>query len=173
MAARLLIALDQYQHRHHAVVVINCMPDLMRHTRMGKLDVAEIFGRGEAEQERPAKAKQPASKINGRALRLMSSAGSWIGRQARTRQHNGESGKRKHNHGAYLKLVDRVPALLRFVPSAGALRDGKEYLYLFCYFLQPTPANIRTMILFAVQHYVPDPRLNLCALSCPRRQRSP
>ena len=97
----------------------------------------------------------------------MSSAGSWIGRQARTRQSNGESGKRKHDHGAYLKLVDRVPALLRFVPSAGALRDVKNYLYLFCYFLQPTPANIRTMILFAVRHYVPDPRLQSLRIKLP------
>lgn len=166
-AARLLIALDQYQHRHHAVVVINCMPDLMRHTRMGKLDVAEIFGSAGGGQGGPPKAKQFPSKINGRALRLMSSAGSWIGRQARTRQHNSESHKRRHDHGAYLKLVDRVPALLRFVPSAGALRDVKNYLYLFCYFLQPTPANIRTMILFAIRHYVPDPRLQSLRIKLP------
>ena len=168
-AARLLSALEQYRERHHAVVVINCMPELMRRTRMGKLDVAEIFGGGEGQKvrrEQVAKAQQ-AGKNNGRALKLMSSAGSWIGRQARTRQSNGESGKRKHDHGAYLKLVDRVPALLRFVPSAGALRDVKNYLYLFCYFLQPTPANIRTMILFAVRHYVPDPRVQSLRIKLP------
>ena len=39
------------------------------------------------------------------------------------------------------------------------MRDVKNYLYLFCYFLQPTPTNIRTMILFALQQYVPDARL--------------
>ncbi|HEU4480205.1 MAG TPA: cobaltochelatase subunit CobN [Pyrinomonadaceae bacterium] len=164
-AARLLIALEQYRERHHAVVVINCMPDLMRRTRMGKLDVAEIFGGGEGQEGNREQAAK-AGKNNGRALRLMRSAGSWIGRQARTRS-NGELGKRKHDHGAYLKLVDRVPALLRFVPSAGALRDVKNYLFLFCYFLQPTPANIRTMILFAVRHYVPDPRLKSLRLKLP------
>ncbi len=51
-AARLLIALEQYRERHHAVVVINCMPELMRRTRMGKLDVARIFGGGEGEKGR-------------------------------------------------------------------------------------------------------------------------
>lgn len=169
-AARLLIALEQYRERHHAVVVINCMPELMRRTRMGKLDVAGIFGRGETEQGRPEQGRegqQPASKKNGRALRLMSSAGSWIGRQARTGSDGSESPKRKRDHGAYLKLVDRVPALLRFVPNAGTLRDVKNYLYLFCYFLQPTPTNIRTMILFAVRNYVPDPRLQSLRIKLP------
>jgi magnesium chelatase subunit H len=173
-AARLLIALDQYRERHHAVVVINCMPELMRRTRMGKLDVAEIFGTGEAEQGKRGQAKgQPAGKNNGRALRLMSFAGSWIGRQARTRPNTSDSGRRKHDHSAYLKLVDRVPALLRFVPSAGTLRDVKNYLYLFCYFLQPTPTNIRTMILFAAQHYVPDPRLRSLRIKLPRPATMP
>ncbi len=55
--------------------------------------------------------------------------------------------------------MDHVPAILRFVPNAGTFRDVKNYLYLFCYFLQPTPANIRTMILFALKQYVPDARL--------------
>ena len=34
-AARLLDALERHKTRHHAVVVINCMPKLMRRTRMG------------------------------------------------------------------------------------------------------------------------------------------
>ncbi|MFZ0064151.1 MAG: cobaltochelatase subunit CobN [Pyrinomonadaceae bacterium] len=169
-ATRLLASLDQHQKRHHAVIVINCMPDLMRRTRMGKLDVTRLFGRGEGEQEGrgdaakgrrgEARTRQPNGKKNtGRALRLVTAAGSWIGRQARTSAANGESGKRKSDHSSYLRLVDHVPAILRFVPSAGTLRDVKNYLYLFCYFLQPTPANIRTMILFALQQYVPDARL--------------
>src|SRR5215213_1214915 len=37
-AARLLPALEKYRERHRAVIVINCMPDLMRRTVMGKLD---------------------------------------------------------------------------------------------------------------------------------------
>ena len=40
-AARLVPALERYKARHRAVIVINCMPDLMRRTRMGKLDVAK------------------------------------------------------------------------------------------------------------------------------------
>src|SRR5262249_10720812 len=40
-------------------------------------------------------------------------------------------------------------------PNAGKLRDIKNYLYLFCYFLQPTPSNIRSMLLYAIQQYVP------------------
>ena len=37
-ASRLLTALEKFKDRHDAVVVINCMPELMRRTRMGKLD---------------------------------------------------------------------------------------------------------------------------------------
>ena len=33
-AARLLPALERYKQRHRALIVINCMPDLMRRTRM-------------------------------------------------------------------------------------------------------------------------------------------
>src|SRR6267142_6052136 len=38
-SARLLALLEEHKAQHRAVVVINCMPDLMRRTRMGKLDV--------------------------------------------------------------------------------------------------------------------------------------
>jgi magnesium chelatase subunit H len=90
---------------------------------------------------------------------LVTAAGSWIGRQTRTSKADGQLGKSRRDHSSYLKLVDHVPALLRFVPGAGTLRDIKNYLYLFCYFLQPTPDNIRTMILFALKQYVPDANL--------------
>src|SRR5918911_4668977 len=40
-AARLLPLLARYEQRHGAVVVFNCMPELMRRTRMGRLH----FGR--------------------------------------------------------------------------------------------------------------------------------
>ncbi len=55
----------------------------------------------------------------------------------------------------YLKLIEHLPAFLKYVPSAGKLGDIKHYLYLFCYFLQPTPANIQMMVLYAIKHYVP------------------
>jgi hypothetical protein len=75
-------------------------------------------------------------------------------------QAHAHSRKRSgRNHTQYLKLVDRLPGLLRFVPGTGRLRDIKHYLHLFCYFLQPTPANIRTMLLYALKHYVADARL--------------
>lgn len=142
-ATRLLDALDRHGARHHAVVVINCMPELMRRTRMGKLDFARLFG-GREESE---------TNEGGRARRLAGRIGSWVGEQARA--HREKKG-RSHTH--YLKLVDRLPSILRYVPGAGRLRDLKNYLYLFCYFLQPTPANIRSMLLYAIKHYVPDPR---------------
>ena len=42
-ASRLLTALED-KYRHDAVIVMNCMPDLMRRTRMGKLDVGSFAG---------------------------------------------------------------------------------------------------------------------------------
>src|SRR5687767_335418 len=122
-ASRLVSALESYKDRHDAVVVINCMPELMRHTRMGRLDVNRL-----------------------------ASTGAWIGNRAK--RHNGA----RHGH-QYLKLVDRLPRILKFIPTAGALTDAKHYLYLFCYFLQPTPANIQSMLLYALKHYVRDERL--------------
>lgn len=50
-AARLLTALENHKTRHRAVIVINCMPDLMRRTRMGRLDLAKLMG-GRSERER-------------------------------------------------------------------------------------------------------------------------
>ena len=44
-------------------------------------------------------------------------------------------------------------------PAPGPLRDVKNYLMMFCYFLQPTPANIRSMLLYALKHYVDDERV--------------
>src|SRR6185436_3970710 len=42
-ASRLLPLLDQYRSTS-AVIVINCMPELMRRTRIGKLDLAKLPG---------------------------------------------------------------------------------------------------------------------------------
>jgi magnesium chelatase subunit H len=120
-ASRLLTALEK--SHHDAVVVINCMPELMRRTRMGKLDVGSFAG--------------------------------WMARYIK-----GHKGKHTRNgHGQYLKLIRRLPQILKFVPTAGALTDAKHYLYLFCYFLQPTPANIQSMLLYVLKHYVDDERL--------------
>ena len=105
--------------------------------------------------------------------RLFGTAGSWIGRQASGNSTNGDSKKRRHGNGQYLKLADKLPSILRFVPTAGKLRDIKNYLYLFCYFLQPTPRNIRSMILFALKHYVPDGRWRKLKIDIPAPEAMP
>src|ERR1041385_6649070 len=127
-ASRLIATLERV--KNDAVVVINCMPELMRQARMGRLDISTL-----------------GSKQNRKGGKLLKSVGSWIGKQARR-------GKSHDKHVQYLKLVDRLPGLLKFVPTAGALTDAKHYLYLFCYFLQPTPTNIQAMLLYALKHYV-------------------
>ena len=169
-AGRLIPALERSRTRNLTVVVINCMPELMRRTRMGKLDISELFG-GDAETPRQGDAGSPGRgeearwtsggsqrKGSARGLRILNAAGSWVGRQARRNSSNGNA-KKRGGHGQYLRLVNRLPGILRFVPGAGALRDVKNYLYLFCYFLQPTPANIRSMILYALKHYATDERM--------------
>ncbi len=153
-ATRLLSWLDRSGDSHRAVVVINCMPELMKRTRMGKLDFERLSGIG---SRKGAKAQSNAEGDEAaRATSLLGSIGSWIGRQARG---GGADQKNGHGRGQYLKFTDRLPSLLRFVPGAGALRDVKNYLMMFCYFLQPTPSNIRSMLLYALKHYVDDERL--------------
>ncbi len=135
-ASRLVAALERYKDHHDAVVVINCMPDLMRLTRMGKLDVGKFAG--------------------------------WMARYSKSHVRQGKGGN-KHRHHQYLKLVDRLPGILKFVPTAGALTDAKHYLYIFCYFLQPTPANIQSMLLYALKHYVRDERLKSVKTTQPQQ----
>lgn len=146
-ATRLIAALEKYQH-HDAVVVINCMPELMRRTRLGRLDISTL-GKGQ----------------NGKSGKLLKSVGSWVGAQAKR-------GKSNRGHGQYLKLVDRLPGILKFVPTAGALTDAKHYLFLFCYFLQPTPQNIQSMLLYALVHYVRDERLKKIRVPKPEHKPS-
>ncbi|HEV8187739.1 MAG TPA: cobaltochelatase subunit CobN [Pyrinomonadaceae bacterium] len=141
-ATRLVAALEKFKS-HDAVVVINCMPELMRRTRLGRLDIS-TFGKGG---------------------KLFKSVGSWVGAQAKR-------GKSSRGHGQYLKFVDRLPGILKFVPTAGALTDAKHYLYLFCYFLQPTPQNIQSMLLYALVHYVRDERLKKIRIPRPEHQPS-
>jgi magnesium chelatase subunit H len=153
-AARLLQLLEVHRRRHRAVIVINCMPDLMRRTRMGKLDFKRFGANVESE------------KGSSSAVRLLGTVGSWLGNQAKARRNG------NHSHTRYLKLADRLPGLLRFVPNTGALRDVKNYLSLFCYFLQPTPANIQSMVLSALKNYVPDKQLDGVKLASPETMPS-
>src|SRR5512145_2118540 len=136
-ASRLLAALARLKDRHDAVIVINCMPDLMRQTRMGKLDVGAFAG--------------------------------WMARYAKREKRNGA----RKGHGQYLKLIGRLPKILKFVPTTGALTDAKHYLHLFCYFLQPTPANLQAMLLYALKHYVHDERIKRMKLRVAEPENMP
>src|SRR5688500_9590864 len=136
-ASRLIATLDKLKHQHDAIVVINCMPELMRRTRMGKLDVGAFAG--------------------------------WMERYAKRDKSNGS----RKGHGQYLKLIARLPKILKFVPTTGALTDAKHYLYLFCYFLQPTPTNIQSMLLYALKHYVDDARLKSSKLRVTEPENMP
>src|SRR6185503_1313820 len=88
-ASRLVNALEKY--RHDAVVVMNCMPELMRHTRMGKLDVGSFA--------------------------------CWMAKYAKS----DKSIRARNGHGQYFILIQRLPRILKFVPTAGALTDAKHY----------------------------------------------
>lgn len=158
-AARLVTLLERHAARHRAIVVINCMPDLMRRTRMGRLSfggAGATVGRGKESVE------DARAQLDG-VRRLVGRVGSWMASQAR----GARSGRGRDAHTQYLRYVERLPALLRLVPNAGRLGDFKHYLQLFCYFLQPTPANIRSMLLYALKHYTPDERLALLKLPPP------
>src|SRR5437667_1629712 len=167
-AARLIALLDQYRKRHRAVVVMNCMPALMKHTRLGRLNFARFPGVG---SRKGAKTDSIEGAVGGESLdagnatTMLRSIGSWIGRQARSK--GPRIGTKGQARAQYLKFADRLPSLLRFVPSAGALRDVKNYLMLFCYFLQPSPRNIRSMLLYALKHYLDDERVRRVEIPAP------
>lgn len=169
-AERLITALERHKQQHAAVIVINCMPDLMRRTRMGRLDISRLAGeRGKGEQANGGNEKTVD------ALGIIAAAGSWVGRQvkrARPQQGKARNGS-KHGHGQYLNWIDKLPGILKFVPSAGGLGDAKHYLNIFCYFLQPTPANIRAMVLYALKEYVADDRLKQATIKVPPPERMP
>ncbi|HZH92255.1 MAG TPA: cobaltochelatase subunit CobN [Pyrinomonadaceae bacterium] len=158
-AARLIPLLEKYKATERAVVVINCMPELMRRTRMGRLRFAR-----EAAQEGAENGKTAGAAGEGAARRLVGRVGAWMGEQARRGR---EKNKKGASHTQYLRYIERLPALLRVVPNAGRLRDAKNYLSIFCYFLQPTPANIRAMLLLALKHYAADARFDRAELPPP------
>lgn len=152
-AARIVSALDDNRYSNRTVIAFNCMPDLMRRTRMGKLDFAGLMKSG----SKPDRDKEGSSKSFARKL------GHWMADTIKGRKTNGSDQsnghnkkKKRSNHVNYVKLIGKMPAILRFVPATGRLRDIKNYLFLFSYFLQPTPANIRSMLLYAIKNYATD-----------------
>ena len=156
-ATRLLPPLDR---RLKATVVINCMPALMKRTRIGKLDLGRLIGISSEGAKTEVGRKDDSSTAAG----MLASISSWIGKQARG---NGGNGSKAHGRAEYLKWAARLPGLLRFVPNAGPLRDAKNYLLLVSYFLQPTPGNIRSMILLALKEYVDDEQLKKIEVPAP------
>ncbi|HEY7547035.1 MAG TPA: cobaltochelatase subunit CobN, partial [Blastocatellia bacterium] len=137
-ASRIIQAIDRNRESLRAVIAFNCMPDLMRRTRMGKLDFAALMKSRKA-GEKENEGRSVARKV-----------GSWMAETIRGRR------EKKNGHrdlGQYVRLIGKIPSILRFVPASGRLRDIKNYLFLFCYFLQPSPANIRSMLLYAIKHY--------------------
>ena len=161
-ATRLVPLLDRLR-KQSTVIVINCMPALMKRTRMGKLDFAKLPGASRKEQ-RAKVGESGSDEVESHGL--LKSVSSWIGRQTRNGKSNG------HGRADYLKWADRLPKLMRFVPSTGPLRDAKNYLLLMSYFLQPTPRNIASMILLALKSYVDDGRLRSIEVPQPERVAS-
>ncbi|HEV2799191.1 MAG TPA: cobaltochelatase subunit CobN [Pyrinomonadaceae bacterium] len=166
-ASRLIPLLEKYKRTHAAVVVINCMSDLMRRTRMGRLR----FGRETEQGSAGGRAGEAGGRSDHMARRLVGRVGAWMGEQARARRRNGRKRVGGGSHTQYLRYVERLPSLLRVIPNAGRLRDAKNYLSIFCYFLQPTPANIRSMLLVALKHYATDKRF--ASLELPPPQSMP
>jgi magnesium chelatase subunit H len=131
-ASLISAAVERYRERLRAVIVINSMGGLMRLTRIGRLDLSSPAGAA------------------GRAAGLLWKLSSWMKSYAGNRPSHGPRRPER-----YLKLMAQAPAMMRFIPSTGALGDAKHYVSLFCYFLQPTPANIESMILQSISHSIP------------------
>ncbi|HWN99919.1 MAG TPA: cobaltochelatase subunit CobN [Blastocatellia bacterium] len=154
-AARILELVDSSRDRLKATIAFNCMPDLMRRTRMGRLDFAKMMKSSAGSNESAGEGREVAGHSIARKL------GSWMADfvKGRGQTDNGAISKGKSdstNMGQYVKLIGRLPVILKFVPGAGKLGDVKNYLLLFCYFLQPTSNNIRSMLLYAIKSYAPQ-----------------
>jgi magnesium chelatase subunit H len=148
-AARIAAAVERTRERHVSVIAFNCMPDLMRCTRMGKLEFAALM--------KPATRNQSGKESESGARKLAGALATWMAdfvkARMRTRNDGPQNKRSPANKDQYLALIGRLPAILKFVPGAGKLRDIKNYLLLFAYFLQPTPNNIRSMLLHAIKQY--------------------
>ncbi len=117
-AARIVSALQRHQQRHYAVISFNCMPDLMRCTRMRKLDFAKLIKpRGSRDQAEETSAPGIARKL-----------GMWMsdfvkGRTSSGAQSAGKRGGPPAKADQYVKLIGHLPGILKYVPDAGKLGD--------------------------------------------------
>ena len=152
-ARRIVAVIDEDRERYRAVIAFNCMSELMRCTRMGKLDFSRMM-KPRGERGREDSGHNLARKIGSWMADFIKGRSASQTKSASDERSNGRKGA--GNPGQYVKLINRLPAILKFVPSTGRLRDIKNYLHLFCYFLQPTPDNIRSMLLYAIKHYLPE-----------------
>lgn len=150
-AARIIAALEPKREHNGAVIAFNCMPDLMRCTRMGKLDFSSLMKSRASEEGDSGTSGQNITR------KLVKQLATWMAdfvkgrRQSRGNDSDQPAAPANKDH--YLALIGRLPAILKFVPNAGKLRDIKNYLVLFACFLQPTPKNIQSMLLLAIKHY--------------------
>src|SRR5438105_3774063 len=78
-ATRLISLLDRFQSASRTIVVINCMPALMKRTRMGKLD----FGKLAKLSRKLAKPGSDQEEKRPSVIALLGSVSSWIGQQTR------------------------------------------------------------------------------------------
>ncbi len=144
-AARIITAIEPKRERHGAVIAFNCMPDLMRCTRMGKLDFSSLMkSRASGEGD---------SGTQNITRKLATWMADFVKGRRQSRGNDSDKPAAPANKDHYLALIGRLPAILKFVPNAGKLKDIKNYLLLFACFLQPTPNNIRSMLLLAIKHY--------------------
>jgi cobalamin biosynthesis Mg chelatase CobN len=143
-ADRIASTLERHSKRARAVIAFNCMPDLMRCMRLGKLDFSKLV---------KSRARGKGDGTSGTAKKLATWMADFVKGHKSDSRSSSDKGGGPANADQYVKLIARLPAILKFVPTAGRLRDVKNYLLLFCYFLQPSPNNIRSMLLYAIKHY--------------------
>jgi len=136
---RICAALDLHLSRHHAVIAINCLSELMKRTHFRRHMLFQGRNAGETKDEQPI------------ASRMLRKLGTWLASYVASRRGKGAMRRPEQ----YLKFAGRLPQIIRLIPSAGRFGGMKHYLTLFCYFLQPTPANIRSMVLYAIKYSVP------------------
>ncbi|HLY64401.1 MAG TPA: cobaltochelatase subunit CobN, partial [Chloroflexota bacterium] len=98
-----------------AFVPLNCTASLMRHVRLGKLDLAGQRG-------------------------FMSAFGKLIRRP---------SGRRSAE--SFAAFAGRVSRWLRFAPGRG--QEFRAYLQLYSYYLNSSPENLRSLLLFVLRRY--------------------